>query len=53
MDYKAKVEIDVQEAFDELRHNEQREFIKNNISILYTEDLIEIIKADGYEVTEK
>lgn len=53
MDYKAKVEIDVQEAFDELRHNEQREFIKNNISILYTEDLIEIIKVDGYEVTEK
>ena len=53
MDYKAKVEIDVQEAFDELRHNEQREFIKNNVSILYTGDLIEIIKADGYEVTEK
>ena len=53
MDYKAKIEIDVQEAFDELRPNEQREFIRNNISAMYTEDLIAIIEASGYEVIEK
>ena len=53
MDYRAKIEIDVQDAFNELRHNEQREFIKNNISVMYTDDLIEIIEADGYKVIEK
>lgn len=52
MDFKAKIEIDVQEAFDEMRANEQREFIKNNINVLYTDDLVEILRGDGYNVTE-
>ena len=53
MDYKAKIEIDIQEAFDELRRKEQEEFIKCNLSVLDTDDLIEIIEADGYKVIEK
>ena len=52
-DYKAKIEIDVQEAFDELNSYEQREFIKDNISIVYIEDLIDIIEAKGYKVIEE
>ena len=53
MDYKAKIEIDVQEAFDELSSYEQREFIKDNISIVYIEDLIDIMEAKGYKVIEE
>ena len=53
MDYKAKIEIDIQDAFDELRRKEQEEFIKSNLSVLDTDDLIEIIEADGYKVIEK
>ena len=53
MDYKAKIEIDVQDAFDELRRREQEEFIKSNLSVLYIDDLIEIIESNGYKVIEK
>ena len=53
MDYKAKIEIDVQEVFDGLNSYEQREFIKDNISIVYIEDLIEIMEAKGYKVIEE
>ena len=53
MDYKAKIEIDVQEAFYELRPKEQEEFIKSNLSVLDIEDLIEVIEANGYIVIEK
>lgn len=53
MDYKAEIKIDVQEVFDELSSYEQREFIKDNISIVYIEDLIEIIEYRGYKVIEK
>ena len=53
MEYKAKIEIDIQDAFDELRRKEQEEFIKSNLSVLDTDDLIEIIEADGYKVIEK
>ena len=53
MDYKAKIEIDVQEAFDELDSYRQREFIKDNISIVYIEDLIDIIEDRGYKVIDK
>lgn len=53
MDYKAKIGFDVQEAFDELDSYSQREFIKDNISIVYIEDLIEIVEAKGYKVIEE
>ena len=53
MDYKAKIEIDVQDAFDELRRREQEEFIKSNLSVLDIDDLIEIIESNGYKVIEK
>ena len=53
MDYKAKIEIDVQDAFDELQRNEQEEFIKSNLSVLDTDDLIEVIESQGYKVIEK
>ena len=53
MYYKAKIEIDIQDAFDELRRKEQEEFIKSNLSVLDIDDLIEIIEADGYKVIEK
>ena len=53
MDYRAKIEIDVQEAFDELRRKEQEEFIKSNLSVLDTYDLIEVIESQGYKVIEK
>ena len=53
MEYKAKMEIDVQEAFDELSSYEQREFIKDNISIVYIEDLIDIMEAKGYKIIEE
>ena len=53
MDYRAKIEIDVQEAFDELRRKEQEEFIKSNLSVLDTCDLIEVIESQGYKVIEK
>ena len=53
MDYRAKIEIDVQEAFDELRRKEQEEFIKSNLSVLDTDDLIEVIESQGYKVIEK
>ena len=53
MDYKAKIEIDVQEAFDELRRKEQEEFIKSNLSVLDTDDLIEVIESQGYKVIDK
>ena len=53
MDYKAKIEIDVQDAFDELRRKEQEEFIKSNLSVLDIDDLIEIIEPNGYKVIEK
>ena len=50
MDYRAKIEIDVQDAFDELRRKEQEEFIKSNLSVLDIDDLIEIIEPNGYKV---
>ena len=53
MDYRAKIEIDVQDAFDELRRKEQEEFIKSNLSVLDTCDLIEVIESQGYKVIEK
>ena len=53
MDYKAKIEIDVQDAFDEMRRKEQEEFIKSNLSVLDTYDLIEVIESQGYKVIEK
>ena len=53
MDYKAKIEIDVQDAFDELRRREQEEFIKSNLSVLDIDDLIEVIESQGYKVIEK
>ena len=53
MYYKAKIEIDVQDAFDELRRKEQEEFIKSNLSVLDIDDLIEIIEPNGYKVIEK
>ena len=53
MDYKAKIGFDVQEAFDELDPYSQREFIKNNISIVYIEDLIDIIEDSGYKVIDE
>ena len=53
MDYRAKIEIDVQDAFDELRRREQEEFIKSNLSVLDIDDLIEVIESQGYKVIEK
>ena len=53
MDYKAKIEIDVQDAFDELRRKEQEEFIKSNLSVLDTDDLIEVIESRGYKVIDE
>ena len=53
MEYKAEIEIDVQDAFDGLDSYKQREFIKDNISIVYIEDLIEIMEAKGYKVIEE
>ena len=53
MDYRAKIEIDVQEAFDELRRKEQEEFIKTNLSVLDTDDLIEVIESRGYKVIDE
>ena len=53
MDYRAKIEIDVQEAFDELRRIEQEEFIKSNLSVLDTDDLIEVIESRGYKVIDE
>ena len=53
MDYRAKIEIDVQDAFDELRRKEQEEFIKSNLSVLDTYDLIEVLESQGYKVIEK
>ena len=53
MDYKAKIEIDVQETFDELRRKEQEEFIKSNLSVLDIDDLIEVIESSGYKVIEE
>ena len=53
MDYRAKIEIDVQEAFDELRRKEQEEFIKSNLSVLDIDDLIEVIESIGYKVIDE
>ena len=53
MGYKVKIEFDVQEAFDGLDSYSQREFIKDNISIVYIEDLIDIIEDLGYKVIDK
>ena len=53
IDYKAKIEIDVQDAFDELRRKEQEEFIKSNLSVLDINDLIEVIESQGYKVIDK
>lgn len=53
MYYKAKIEIDVQDAFDELRRREQEEFIKSNLSVLDIDDLIEVIESQGYKVIEE
>ena len=53
MDYKAKIEIDVQDAFDELRRREQEEFIKSNLSVLDIDYLIEVIESRGYKVIEE
>ena len=53
MDYRAKIEIDVQEVFDELRRKEQEEFIKSNLSVLDIDDLIEVIESSGYKVIEE
>lgn len=53
MDYKTKIEIDLQETFDGLSSYEQREFIKDNISIVYIEDLIEIMEDRGYKVIDE
>ena len=53
MDYRAKIEIDIQEAFDELRPKEREEFIKSNLSVLDTDDLIEVIESRGYKLIEE
>ena len=53
MDYRAKIEIDVQEVFDELRRKEQEEFIKSNLSVLDTDDLIEVIESRCYKVIDE
>ena len=53
MDYRAKIEIDVQETFDELRRKEQEEFIKSNLSVLDIDDLIEVIESRGYKLIEE
>ena len=53
MDHRAKIEIDVQDAFDELRRREQEEFIKSNLSVLDTDDLIEVIESSGYKVIDE
>ena len=53
MDYRAKIEIDVQDAFDELQRKEQEEFIKSNLSVFDTDDLIEVIESQGYKVIDK
>ena len=53
MYYKAKIEIDVQDAFDELLRKEQEEFIKSNLSVLDIDDLIEVIESRGYKLIEE
>ena len=53
MDYRAKIENNVQEAIDKLRRKEQEEFIKSNLSVLDTDDLIEVIESRGYKVIEE
>ena len=53
MAYTAKTQLDVQPAFDELRPKEREEFIKSNLSVLDTDDLIEVIESQGYKVIDK
>jgi len=45
--YKTNIEIDVQEVFDNLRKNEQIDFIKENVvSLLNADDIWELLTTD-------
>ena len=52
MEFKAKVEVDVQEAFYALGIAQQRAFLKENINILYVEDISEALEDSGYKIVK-
>lgn len=44
----ASVEIDIQNAFDDLSADEQKEFLSDNIGILDNDILVDELEARGY-----
>ena len=44
MQYKASVEIDVEDAFNALRTNEQKSFIENNLEYASDDSILEEAK---------
>lgn len=44
----ASVEIDIQNAFDDLSADEQKEFLSDNIGILDNDILVDELESRGY-----
>ena len=48
MEYKASVEIDVEDAFNDLRTNEQQSFIENNLEYASDNSILEEAKRRNW-----
>lgn len=47
MVYKASVEVDVEDAFNDMRQDYQQDFIKEHLDIIDDDDLLEEVKRRG------
>ena len=53
MSYNAKVDIDLQEAFDSMSRIEQGSFIEDNIDVIDEDYLVRHLESKGYEINNE
>lgn len=49
----AKMEIDMQDLFDDLNCTQQRHFIQQNLDAMFIDDITDYLRDNGYEVTKR
>lgn len=53
MSYNAKVDIDLQEAFDSMSRIEQGSFIEDNLDAIDEDYLVRYLESRGYEINNE
>lgn len=53
MSYNAKVDIDLQEAFDSMSRIEQGSFIEDNLYVIDEDYLVRYLESKGYEINNE